>query len=495
MTMKSVLPVKYEQEEKENHLTSFGGIPVFIEFLKGIGFDRIVSSRFMAKSAQGFHPLHHILTVTLINLTGGQSVSDVYNLEADWGLKRFFRKMEHKFNGLGKRVFRKGRTRTFPSPSRIFGFLDRFNSEYEEQERQSVPKGESKILPVSKEFSKLVEVNREVVSVAQNLNPQRTATLDMDNNLIVSQKSTSKVSYKKTPSYQPFNVYWYEQDLMLLSEFRDGNVPAGKEQLRLFKQAEAFLPEGIEVLKLRSDSAGYQHEFLEYMESGDSRFGKIRFAISCDVTQPFRQAVLSVKEDEWQPVIYTDENGDRYETIETEDQTIQAGQNLVHPVRRRVVAQQHLGGAISHQIRPHCPIDRPQTDREIQPRFPENVKQSRKHGNGQGMLSGDGNSMPCLLFALDIAPQFENARHELLNFWHELNGVGKKLHRVAAAVDQWNIKPLFELLNSSGEGRLRHVATLGALGETPAVCERQKILEPLQFHLNTLLILKLCRKV
>ncbi len=309
MRNNSVLPVKYEREEKENCLTSFGGIPVFLEFLKGIGFDRMVSFRFVPKSDQGFHPLHYLLTVVLINLTGGQSVSDVDNLEADSGLKRFFRKMEDKFWGLGKRVFRKGRERVFPSASRIFGFLDRFNSEHEDHQRQSTPEGESRILPVSEEFSKLVEVNREVVSAAQQLAPETAATLDMDNNLVVSQKRNSEVSYQKKPSYQPFNVYWHEQDLMLLSEFRDGNVPAGKEQLRLLQQAEALLPEGVASVKLRSDSAGYQHELLEYMESGDSRFGKIKFAISCDVTPSFRQAVLSVKAEEWQQVVHPDENG------------------------------------------------------------------------------------------------------------------------------------------------------------------------------------------
>ena len=314
MRNNSVLPVKYETEEKESCLTSFGGVPAFLEFVIGIGFDRIVSSKFAANSEQGFHPLHQHLTLILINLTGGASVSDVNLLEADSGLKRFFEKMESKFSGLGKRMFRKGRKRVFPSPSRIFSFLDRFNSEHEEHERQSTLEGESKILPVADEFDKLVAVNRDVVAVAQKLTPQKTATLDMDNNLIISQKSNSRISYKKKPSYQPFNVYWHEQDLMLFSEFRDGNVPAGKEQLRVLKEAEVLLPEGIEELKLRSDSAGYQHELLEYMESGQSRFGKIRFAVSCDVTKPFRQAVLSVKEDEWQPVVYTDKNGDLHES-------------------------------------------------------------------------------------------------------------------------------------------------------------------------------------
>jgi len=314
MRNNSVLPVKYEQEKKENCLTSFGGVPVFLEFLKGIGFDRMVSSKFAASGEQGFHPLHYLLTLILMNITGRESVSDVDLLESDSGLKRFFLKMENKFCGLGKRVFRKGRERTFPSPSRIFGFLDRFNSPHEEQTRQSTPEGESRVLPVAEEFTKLVEVNRQIVAVAQELSPQNTATLDMDNNLIISQKRNSMVSYKKIPSYQPFNVYWYEQDLMLFSEFRDGNVPPGKEQLRLLKQAEALLPDAISELKLRSDSAGYQHELLEYMESGQSRFGIIKFAVSCDVTQPFRQAVLSVKEEEWQRVVVTDKNGDSYET-------------------------------------------------------------------------------------------------------------------------------------------------------------------------------------
>ena len=44
MTKKSKFSVKYEQEKNENCLSSFGGIPIFLEFLKGIGFDRIVSA-------------------------------------------------------------------------------------------------------------------------------------------------------------------------------------------------------------------------------------------------------------------------------------------------------------------------------------------------------------------------------------------------------------------------------------------------------------------
>ena len=201
----------------------------------------MVSSKFEASSNQGFHPLHHVLTLVLINIAGNESVSDVDQLEADAGLKRFFTKCETRFSGLRNREFRKGRERTFPSPSRIFGFLNRFNSHREDQERRSTPKGQSKILPVAEEFKKLVQVNRDIVAVAQQLTTCKTATLDMDNNQIISNKRTEKYSYKKVPCYQPFNVYWMDQDLMLLSEFRDGNVPPGKEQKRLLQQAESLI--------------------------------------------------------------------------------------------------------------------------------------------------------------------------------------------------------------------------------------------------------------
>ena len=37
------------------------------------------------------------------------------------------------------------------------------------------------------------------------------------------------------------------------SEFRDGNVPAGFDQLRVFKEALGCLPEGVKKVRLRSD--------------------------------------------------------------------------------------------------------------------------------------------------------------------------------------------------------------------------------------------------
>ncbi len=111
-------------------------------------------------------------------------------------------------------------------------------------------------------------------------------------------------SLKKFKAYPPLNCWWAEQGAMLYSEFRDGNVPAGHEQLRVLKESLRHLPESVKKVALRSDTAGYQAELLLYCGEGkDPRFGVIEFAIGADVTEAFRAAVLATPESEWKPLI------------------------------------------------------------------------------------------------------------------------------------------------------------------------------------------------
>ena len=91
-------------------------------------------------------------------------------------------------------------------------------------------------------------------------------------------------------------------------------MPAGFEQLRVFKEALDCLPEQVKTVRLRSDTAGYQHDVLRYCATGEnSRFGVIDFAIGCNVTQEFKQAVVQVEESELKP-IYKTAYGKKYKT-------------------------------------------------------------------------------------------------------------------------------------------------------------------------------------
>jgi hypothetical protein len=93
-----------------------------------------------------------------------------------------------------------------------------------------------------------------MVRYAQRQNPLKVATL------VETTKLDALYSYKGFKAYlpmrctqtgQPFNTWWAEQGLVLHTEFRDGNVPAGYKQLRVLKEALAMLPAGVEKVRLR----------------------------------------------------------------------------------------------------------------------------------------------------------------------------------------------------------------------------------------------------
>ena len=148
----------------------------------------------------------------------------------------------------------------------------------------------------------------------QKHRPEKIATLDMDATLVETNKSEAFFCYKGFKSYQPLNTWWAEQEVIAHTEFRDGNVPAGFDQLRVLTEAIECLPEGIEQVRLRSDTAGYQHDLLKHCDTGESeRFGKIEFAVGCRVTDDFKKAVLEVPDSDW-TALTKEVNGKRIDT-------------------------------------------------------------------------------------------------------------------------------------------------------------------------------------
>jgi len=106
--------------------------------------------------------------------------------------------------------------------------------------------------------------------------------------------------YEGYAAYQPINTWWAEQGLVVHTEFRDGNVPAGFEQRRVLEEALECVPEGVKKVRLRSDTAGYQHDLLRYCDKEDNqRCGRIEFTVGCDVSVEFKKAVLEVSEEDW----------------------------------------------------------------------------------------------------------------------------------------------------------------------------------------------------
>jgi hypothetical protein len=199
-----------------------------------------------------------------------------------------------------ERRFRRERQRSVPSASSVFRYLAGFHEAGQERLRVV---GEAFIPAPNVALRGLSRVSGDFLRFVQRRRPQRVATLDQDATVVETEKRTALWSYQKSRAYQPLNVWWAEQELVVHSEFRDGNVPAGFEQLRVLEEALELLPDGVETVRLRSDAAGYQHELMRYCEKGGSaRFGRIEFAIGCPVSSEFGRAVAEVEEAAWQPL-------------------------------------------------------------------------------------------------------------------------------------------------------------------------------------------------
>lgn len=315
-----VLPFKYEAEKSQSGMTAFAGLPAYLDFAHAIGIRQSIERSVQARTGdQGWTDSQVITSLILLNLAGGDSVEDIKLLEADEGVYRILRHTEWTRKSRSERKklekrFRKERKHALPSPSSIFRYLSNFHDEKQEKLRHAKGSPQA-FIPAPTEYLKgLYCINKDLLSFYQRRSPQVTATIDGDATIVVSHKETALHSYKGEKSYQPLNMFWAETDLLIHSEFRDGNVPAGHQQLRVFQETLDMLPEGVEKVYHRSDTAGYQWELLKYMAEGkNERFGVIEFAVGVDVTPSFKRAVAQVSESEWKS-LYRSENGTRKET-------------------------------------------------------------------------------------------------------------------------------------------------------------------------------------
>ncbi len=344
-----VLGFKYEEEKHATGMTGLAGLPVYLDLMKAMGLSDLIGRHLHVKQ-RSWTDAQMVSSLMLLNIAGGDCVEDLRKVQKDEGFCRILRRVEQQ--GMKRRErrevdrrWRKEGRRSVPSPSAAFRYLSAFHDEDQEGKRKE---GKA-FIPVPNEHLRgLTKVNKGMAAFMQKRNPQKTATLDEDATLVATAKRDALFSYKGFKSYQPLNTWWAEQQIVLHTEFRDGNVPAGYEQLRVLKESLTLLPEGVEQVRLRSDTAGYQHSLLQYCERGeDQRFGRIEFAVGADVTPEFKKAVLTeVGEKDWQP-IYREFDGNRIQTNQEWAEVCFVPNAISHskhsPVYRYLVIREAMG--------------------------------------------------------------------------------------------------------------------------------------------------------
>jgi hypothetical protein len=307
MQAQGVLPFRYEGEPTKSGMTALAGLPAYLELAVVSGLTSSIRRHLQVctEKKQGWTDSQIVMPLVLLNVAGGDSVDDLRQLEGDVGFVQVLRRIE--MHGLRRkerrdleRRWRKERKRAVPSPSAVFRYLLSFDNPAEEEKRVA---GRAFIPAPNRHLLALGMVNGDLLCFGQQKSPQSQATLDQDASAVETHKEGALFCYLGYKAYQPLTIYWAEQAMVVISELRDGNVPASYGNLRQVQEALAVLPKGVLRVNYRGDTASYQRELLQYCAEGkNERFGVIEFAVGVDVTLEFKRAVAEVKAGDWHPL-------------------------------------------------------------------------------------------------------------------------------------------------------------------------------------------------
>lgn len=268
---------------EDKTFTSMGGALLISGFFRKFGMDSIIDEHIGARKknqARVYTDSSYIKSLVTMQLLGGETVDDLNALREDEALS--------------------GMIGVIPGHTSVHNYIESFADETEEAKR-----GQGKsFIPESTNYLKgFGKVTRYMLSRAPHIKDISTVTLDQDATFIETGVSGALYNYKSERAFEAFNTYCPEYDMMIKSEYRDGNVPPGFRQMENLAESLDLLPEGVRHVRLRSDTAGYQIELLKYCAEGrNERFGVIDFAISSPVCKALKETVRASGEGEWRKI-------------------------------------------------------------------------------------------------------------------------------------------------------------------------------------------------
>ena len=87
-----------------------------------------------------------------------------------------------------------------------------------------------------------------------------------------------------------------ENGLIVGDDFREGNEPPASQNLEFIRHCVYQMPKGKEIKFLRSDSAGYQADILNFCEEKG-----IKYAIGGDLDSSVVKAIEGIPDGDWKP--------------------------------------------------------------------------------------------------------------------------------------------------------------------------------------------------
>jgi hypothetical protein len=285
MKNQRILPYVIEVTDKPEGITAYAGLPSVVDTMRAFGLNAVIGEKIqIRKRKSGYSEVKKVEAIILLMAAGGECVDDIEKLRADAGLCRLVGNM--------------------PSADRLLAFLYSFHDDKLIAEARAALTGD-RIAFIPKEneaLQGLAQVNTAFVHRVAAQGKGTRATLDHDATIQESHKREAQPHYKGGRGYQPSVIYWAEQDLVVADEYRDGNVPAGMENLPLIQRGFANLPAWVTERFFRADSACYNEPVLKWLSDLDRDVGpkgEIGFTISADMTPQLQEVCKAVPEQRW----------------------------------------------------------------------------------------------------------------------------------------------------------------------------------------------------
>lgn len=278
MKRQGALPFQYEAEPDGDEVTAWSGLPLIVEMMKRLGVETLVETLDTRQREAGFTAFQVLTAFVLLMAAGGDCLDDIDMLRKDKALCAL----------LGHAL---------PSAEKLRGTLETFHDPALMAKRADHV-GKAWIAPEGQRLVALAELGAKFVdAVAKNEpTPITKATVDHDASVIEAHKKEALAHYKGGRGYQPSVAMWAETGLVLADEFRDGNVPAGMNNLPLIERAFAVLPASVTERFFRADSACYDEKVLKWLAEPSRRIG---FAISADMTAELRRTCVALAAGAW----------------------------------------------------------------------------------------------------------------------------------------------------------------------------------------------------
>jgi len=128
------------------------------------------------------------------------------------------------------------------------------------------------------------------------LSRREMATLDVDATFIEAHKREAHRSYHGEPGYYPMLGFVAETEGCLLAEFRDGNASPSARALPFLKHLVARLPATVKRIRLRSDSAWFNHAVLDWASERG-----IEFAVTAEKNRHMLDVIEAIGPEQWAP--------------------------------------------------------------------------------------------------------------------------------------------------------------------------------------------------